>query len=175
MYLNYPPKILKFRCLKWPERHKMVHHDLENILNFPYVKWPEMHLCCSPWLENILKFTSLKWPKMHLNCSPRLKKILKIRYLKWPIFHLFHTYSNNYKASSLWTIMETEDHYGNKDACPYHIICMQITCFLHFLSLSIYLVYRILFYCIYFNFLAKISILFQRIIKPTRQLTHSIY
>ena len=81
------------------------------------VRW--IAIDCPPWLEKILNFSSLKWPKLDLNCSSRLKKILKIRYLKWPIFHLFDTYSNNYKASSLWTIMETEGHYGNKDACPY--------------------------------------------------------
>ena len=100
-------------------RNAFVHHCWRKKFKFTCLKWPEMYLNYPPWLEKILNFPYLKWPKMLLNCSPMLKKILKIRYLKWAIFHLFHTYSNNYKASSLWTIMETEGHYGDNDACPY--------------------------------------------------------
>ena len=122
---NYPPwleKILKFRCLKWPERHKMVHHGLENIFEFSISEMDRNAFKLSTMVGENFEIFIPEMAKNAFKLFTKFIKKIKIIYLNWLIFHLFHTYSNNYKASSLWTIMETRMHVLTFVAC--HIICM---------------------------------------------------
>ena len=127
-------------------------------------------------LDKILKFSSLEMAKNAFKLFTKVEKFLKIRYLKWPIFYLFHTYSNNYKASSFWPIMEIVGHYGNKDACPYfcrlpYYLYVDYLLFTFSQRFHLFSLPNIVFIS---TFWRQISIFFQRIIKATRQLTHSI-